>query len=476
MALVLQVSLFLAIITLTDPTDAALPWNSNISHPVLKTADVVSFDPLSLLAILWNPRASASAARLYMQPDKKMFRWPHMMQIGAVLVPVSMLVNHLTRNYHSIHPGVDMCAGNIDDIDVKSSIGSVKPGSDSLFSKLPVSTSDSLLINTLNFKPSVFPTNDMMIVHVEKLSDGDVSQPHPGTLSWKGRIGGKLIFGTELVIGSIIFCGTIFSVLLGDLWAVVLFATYTFHWLASTAISFRQLVIPDPQLKIQPDERIVFAVYGRPSGGLIIFKGSQSTLERWARTKWVFKDNAHNIFIHWIWILTGTAAAFASVACMVNMSGYLQLGFLGMLLYSSAAELWLTVLAHELQTVTFHGTLSAKGVKKNDKRYKSIIQATLGLDKDHRLDELRWIDLGLLPPMIVFQAMVSALDHLNNLDAPKGPGVPNDLAESKVVFDNACKNLQEKDFETRDGIWREIQKVWEQRKKEDSQPVQVHQV
>ncbi len=465
MSYIAQLSLYVVIVALTNITEASLPWDSKISHPVLKTADVVSFDPLSLLAILWNPRASASASRLYMQPDKKIFRWPHMMQIGAVLVPVSMLVNHLTRNYHSIHPGVDMCTGNIDDLNVKSTIGSVKTGSDSLFSKLPVPSSDSLLINALNFKPSSSPTHDIMVVHVMELSKKHVSHP-PG----KQWVEEKLILCTEFVMGSLILCGTVFSALLGDIWAIVLFAAYIFHWLASTAISFRQLVIPDPELEIQHDQTIVFAVYGRPSGGLIIFKGTQFTLERWARTSWLFTHNTLNTFIHWIWMLTGTAAAFASVSCMVNMSGYLQLGFLGILLYSSAAELWLTVLANELQTTTFHGTLSTKGVKMNDKRYKSIIQATLGLDKDHRLDELRWIDLGLLPPMIVFQAMVTTLDYLNNIDGPKCSGVLSDLVKAKVIFDDACKNLEEKDFRTRDGIWIEIQRVWEKRQTESQLP------
>lgn len=184
MAFAVQLSLCLAIAIFTNLTKAALPWESHISQPVLKTADVVSFDPLSLLAILWNPRASASAARLYQQPDMKIFRWPHMMQIGAVLVPVSILVNHLTRNYHSIHPAVDMCTGNIDDLEVRSTIGSVQRRSDRLFSKLPVSTSDSLLINTLSFKPSMFPTNDMMIVHVKELADEDDAQVSSPKKCW----------------------------------------------------------------------------------------------------------------------------------------------------------------------------------------------------------------------------------------------------------------------------------------------------
>jgi hypothetical protein len=190
----------------------------------------------------------------------------------------------------------------------------------------------------------------------------------------------------------------------------------------------------------------------------------------------VFNHNFYNTFIHWFWILTGIAAAFASVACMVNMSGYLQLGFLGILFYSSAAELWLTVLARGLQISTSHGTISAKGVRMNDKRYKSIIQATLGLHKDHRLDELDWIDLGLLPSMTVFQAMMSTLYYLNNVDVPKGFGEPSDLVEAKIVFDDGCQSLQTKDFETRDGIWIEIQRVWEQRMEEDFHNVQDSQV
>jgi hypothetical protein len=471
MGLVVQLPLYLAIIVLVKVAEAALPWDSEISHPVLKTADVVAFDPLSLLAILWNPRASTSAARLYMQSDKKTFRWPHMMQIGAVTVPVYMFVNHLTSNYHSIHPGLDMCQGSIDMLDVKSTIGSVKPGSDSSFSKLPIPVGDSLLIKALNFKPSMAPTNDMLVAHLRELSREDIF--HQSKKAW---IEGKLVLCTEILMGLIVVCGTIFSALLGDIWAIVLFGTYLFHWLASTAISFRQMAIPDRELKIQPDETIVFAAYDRPSGGLIIFKGTQVVLERWARTKWVFNQNPINTFVHWAWIITGTASAFASQACMVNMSGYLQLGFLGMLLYSSAAELWLTVLANELPSDTFHRTLSTERVEVNDKRYKSIIQASLGLDQDHRLDKLRWIDLGLLPEMTVFQAMVSTLDYLNNLDAPKGPALQSNLVEAKAIFDDGCKTIPEKDFGTRDGIWLEIRRVWEQRETRESQMLQIHHV
>ena len=462
---------YLAIAVLTCFAEATLPWDSNISHPVLKTADVVGFDPLSLLAILWNPRASTSAARLYMQSNKKSFRWPHMMQIGAVTVPVYMFINHLTSNYRSIHPGLDMCQGSVDMLEVKSTIGSVKPGADSLFSNLPIPVGDSFLIKALNFKPSTAPTNDMMVVHLTELAKDDVLP-----LSKKAWMERKLILCTEIAMGLIVVCGTVFSALLGDIWAIVLFGTYLFHWLASTAISFRQLVIPDRELKIQPDETITFAVYRRPSGGLIIFKGTQAILERWARTKWVFNQNSPNTFIHWTWIVTGTAAAFASQACMVNMSGYLQLGFLGMLLYSSAAELWLTVLANELPNDTFNRSCSFKRSEINNKRYKSIIQASLGFDQNHRLEKLKWIYLGLLPEMTVFSAMVNTLDYLNNLGVPKGPIVPSNIADAKAIFDRGCETIPEKDFETRDGIWLEIRRVWEQRQAEESQVLNVHHV
>jgi len=474
MSLAAQLPLYLAILVLTNIAEARLPWDSQISHPALKTADIVTFDPLSFLAILWNPRASKSAVRLYMQSGKKTFRWPHMMQIGAVTVPVYLLVNYLTSNYRSKHPGSDMCQENIDMLDVKVEGSS--------FSKLPIPPGDSSLIKVLNFKHSMIPTNDMMVVYLTKTGEEDTL-----CRSKKGWIVRKLVLCTEIVMGLIIVCGTVFSALHGDIWAIVLFASYLFHWLASTTISFRRLVVP-AELSIQDDKTIVFAVYNRPSGGLIIFKCTKDILEKWARTKWVFSpkrsdtpkrpdtQNRFDTFAHWIWIVTGTAAAFASQACMVNMTGYFQLGFLGMLFYSSVAELWLTVLANELPTDTFHCSLSTKMAGLNDKRYKSIIQASLGFDRDQRLDKLRWIDLGLLPKMTVFSAMVITLDYLNNPDTPNGPVVPRNLADAKDIFLKECGTTPGKDIPTRNGIWDEIENVWMQRQKKESQKLQVHHV
>jgi hypothetical protein len=183
-------------------------------------------------------------------------------------------------------------------------------------------------------------------------------------------------------------------------------------------------------------------------------------MERWARTKYIFDASVANMVIYWVWILTGTAAALASVASMVNMSGFMQLGFLGILLYASAAELWLTVLVRKLQThpAASHN-MSRMVVGGNDKRYKSIIQATLAPSDEHRLDKLEWINLRLLPPMPVFQAMQQALDYLNNSVDP--PDKSRD--EAKKLFDAKCQGLPQRDDETRDGVWREIDAVWTQR-------------
>jgi len=462
MANAVKLSLCLASLLPALLAEAALPWNSQIRQPTLKSTDAVSFDPLSLLAVLWNPRASASAGRLYMQPDLKTFRWPHLLQIGAVLTPVSMLVSHATRNYGSTHPAVDMCAQTIGVLDVKSSIGASK----NLFSKLPVMNSDLRLLEVINFKPSDIPTNDIMIVAVQSsLSTSNSQSPH-----WKIMMAKKSVLCTEIVMGIIVLSGTIFSSLLGDLWAVVLFASYTLYWVVSTAISFRQLNRPDASFKIKVDDKAVFAIFQRPVGGLVIFKGRQDILELWARSKWVFDHAAYHNFLHWAWMLTGSVAALASVACMVNMDARLQLAFLGMLLYASTAELWLTVLAHLLQTssMTSLDFRSTKEVKRNDKRFKSIIQASLGLEKEYRLDKLRWVDLDLLPSTLVFKAMVETLDFLN------GCNEKDDIVRAGERFHKRCEDehLEANDIETRDSIWSEIETVWAQRDA-SKLPVQV---
>lgn len=56
---------------------AKLPLGNLDDGNIQGTSTKISFDPLALLAILHNPRATASAARLYGQSYLGVFRWPH---------------------------------------------------------------------------------------------------------------------------------------------------------------------------------------------------------------------------------------------------------------------------------------------------------------------------------------------------------------------------------------------------------------
>lgn len=56
---------------------ASLPLGGLDEGNLQGTSTKISFDPLALLAILHNPRAAASAARLYGQSYLGVFRWPH---------------------------------------------------------------------------------------------------------------------------------------------------------------------------------------------------------------------------------------------------------------------------------------------------------------------------------------------------------------------------------------------------------------
>ncbi|PKK41478.1 hypothetical protein CI102_14248 [Trichoderma harzianum] len=366
-----RVLLWLSIVSLSS---AALPWSQGDVTPGLQTSSSVSFDPLAVLAILWNPRASVSASRLYSQPHRsetKRLRWPHLMQIGAATVPVSVLVGHFIRNYRSI-----------------------------------------LFI--------------------------------PG--------------------------GLIFSVLLNDIWGVVLFGTYLLHWVASTAVSFCQLVESDTwkaELNIRQDDEVVFAIYERPAGGWVIFKGTQETMERWARTSWWFADNKlHNKLVHWSWMITGLLAALASVANMVNMTGYMQLGFLGILVYGSLAELWLTVVDQMFQpeSMSLLGPYSTRTVAANDKKYKSIIQACLGVDDTHRLGSVPWTALGLLPNREPFLALEQLIRNLHKASCANGGVAEENYLDSGLSeFDNSCKDLHQDEADYSRGIRNEVERVWRER-------------
>ncbi|KAL7940457.1 hypothetical protein V8C42DRAFT_337493 [Trichoderma barbatum] len=470
----LRLILWLSILSLSSAT---LPWGYEDVTPGIKTSAPVSFDPLAVLAILWNPRASVSASRLYAQPyrcETKRPRWPHLMHIGAVTVPVSVLVGHLTRNYRSIHPGLDMFMGNVDNLNVKSTIGKVI----NLFPTLPLSGSESGFVDSLAFRPSMHPRNDIIIVSLLRagrraLAEKHVvPEPQHANTTYKRRwLLRKIIFGlTELVMGLILSGGLTFSVLLADIWSVVLFGSYFLHWLVSTAVSFCRLIESDTwkeELNIRKDDDLVFAIYERPAGGWVVFKGTQETMERWARTSWWFADNkSHNQLIHWSWMITGVFAALASVANMVNMTGYMQLGFLTILVYGSLAELWLTVVDQMFQpeSMSFLGPYSRHIVAANDKKYKSIIQACLGVDDIHRLGSVPWTELGLLPKREPFLALEQTIRHLHNASCANG-GIAEEkyLDDALSEFDNLCKDIHQDEADYSQGIRDEVERVWRER-------------
>lgn len=436
-------------------------WNTEASTAQLKGTDAISFDPLAVLAILWNPRASASASRLYAQPSSKRFRWPHMMQIGAITVPVSVLVNHLTMNYKSRHPAIEMFMGDVDRLKVKSTIGKEI----NLFTSLPISGGESALIGSLNFKSSKHPANDIYIVSLgnhNPIGGGEIHADVQEAVSVSPRtaFARVVFFASEATMGLLLLCGVIFSILRLDAWAITLFGTYLAHWMVSTAISFCHLIVTDDSLLIRDDPETVYAIYERPSGGWVIFKGPQETMERWARTAWTFSNSPLHLFLHWNWMISGLLASLASVANMVNMDGILQLGFLGTLLYGSVAELWLTVLARDLQSpsMSFLGPCTTAGVYANDKKFKSIVQASMGLDKDNRLDSLRWTALGLLPARDPFLAIEQA-----SADLRETPLTSTSLESLLHSFDERCEDLPREDRKTVLGIRNAIQDVCNQR-------------
>ena len=121
-----------------------LPFTDKISSAYLRGADAITFDPLGVAAILDNPRAHLSAARLYVQSDRQAFRWPHTTMIGGALTPISTLVSHLAE-YDSIHPAVSMCTRDEKSISIIS---------DTFIKSLRINVSNLWLRDILNFKPS----------------------------------------------------------------------------------------------------------------------------------------------------------------------------------------------------------------------------------------------------------------------------------------------------------------------------------
>ncbi|KAI4134728.1 MAG: hypothetical protein LQ347_001274 [Umbilicaria vellea] len=450
-------------------TEAKLPFGSTVNAPVLRKSSDITFDPLGVAAVLGNPRADLSAARLYVQSDRKIFRWPHTTMVGGALTPVKTLVDHLAQ-HDSIHPAVSMCTRDEMMIPIRSN---------TVFQELRVNVGNLWLRDVINFKPSKeevdekgdkisgWPNNDIAIAYVGRVFDPPASPSGPHSASAVVMLRKLLITMTGAVTGLLLSIGACFSILTGDIWGAVLFIFYLSHWTASTVISHTQLVATTCP-EIRTDDTIRFAVYERPVGigGTVVFKGAQHDLETWARTTLQFRNSSFASILHWSWLVTGTLSAISSIACMVNMSGKFQLVFLGVLVYSSLAELWLTQSARVIQRKLRESAQMSKVVilRGNQTRTKAIIRGTLSPDVREKcsLAGLDWTGLNLLPKTPIFTGMQ---DMLRSISASTQS---NEVAMAIDTYKKGCYNYgtltneqQQKDNQLIDRIIQEAEETLE---------------
>ncbi|KAJ5951594.1 uncharacterized protein N7479_010007 [Penicillium vulpinum] len=396
-------------------------------HAQLKSDDGVTFDPLGVAAVLYNPRVDKSAARLYTQFDRGLFIWPHLTMIGGTLPPMQMLVERLNATMKWIHPSIKLCAQDTVMLHVRSDV------SGNVFRQLPLNLSNAWLTDIISFQTSKQPGNDFVVVYVDAMYQSREERQKNvrqqlGNLTWlltKWAL--DLIC---LVNGAMLTTGMVCGILMADLWAFTLFFLYSSHWFASVLISFTSMVKIHKPDHIKNDTQDRYAVYERDEGGTVIFKGPQKELEEWARSTWEYDRTGVKDALHWFWTLSGTFSGISSVACMVNMKGALQLAFLGVLVYSSLAEICATRIARHLQTKA-HGHIFADRVLNNQTRSRAIIRATLQITRECRLKGLDWVKMGLLPPMQVFEKMQELLEEISNIE--ESIAIPRGLVEEKCA-------------------------------------------
>ena len=441
-----------------------LPFTDSISVAKLRGFDSITFDPLGVAAVLGNPRADLSAARLYVQSERQAFRWPHTTMIGGALTPVSTLVSHLAQ-YDSIHPAVTMCTRDEKSISIISN---------TVFRDLRVNVSNIWLRDILNFKPSKVPLqlqgssrgragNDFAIASIKSVFSQS-RLPEFELNSYSIRWRRAIINLIGLLTGILLTVGLIFSVLTGDIWGITLFFLYSAHWLASSLISSTYLVKPTCP-EIRQDDTMRFLIHERPGdiGGTVVFKGTQHEVESWARTTLQFRQGILPSILHWFWVTTGTLSAISSIACMVNMTGTFQLVFLAVLTYSSIAELVLTQTTRYIQRELREsaGLGSVAVLTENPTRTYAIIRATLGVADDCSLHGLDWIGLKLLPPTPIFKEFQAMLELLSSGE---------DMETAFTKFGNSSKiggQRSPKDNDLVERIIREVREVVHAKPKED---------
>lgn len=434
----------------------------------LKRPDGITFDPLGVAAILNNPRADCSAARLYTttEHDKQLFRWPHTTMFGGALVPLKTLVEHLTSNMTSLHPAVKMCQTDIVTIAVKS---------DMIFKELPFNFSTMWLRDVIAFQPSSIPQNDVVVVSLDLKDTPDTP------LESRSIFRKALIDLTGFVTGALLIGSVYWSFLWVDVWGASLFIIYTIHWFASTLIAFCEVITYEtPKVSGKMDTQTYhYAVHERMGGGIVVFRGYKIVFEKLARSRWVFNRSWRNNFLHWFWMTSGALSALASVACMVNMQTELQLAFLGILSYSSLAEIWVTQFARGAQLKALIGArgdyLRPQYIRGKQKRAFGMIHASLALPAAYRLQDVRWTGLGLLPPPFEqLQVLLDTLNGVPNEKAPPPPFPPRPI--SKIEFEEAIAHFREnfaiRDPDLIDELVEEVRAAWKLREQgpDDKKP------
>ncbi|KAL2825924.1 hypothetical protein BDW59DRAFT_68251 [Aspergillus cavernicola] len=413
--------------------EAKYPFSSSGPKATLRDEDSVSFDPLGVAAVLGNPRADASAAKLYVQYDRDTFHWPHTSQIGGTLPAMQMLVEYVTSGLpsKSLSAPIKMCAKYITMIPVRS---------DFVFRELPLDFSNVWLNGLIGFRSGdINPGNDFMVIYIDE-TPNDIDkmakarrarlQKDPGLGWWMAAR--LTLYLLILVNGAMILGAMLIGILAADIWAFTLFFLYGSHWIASALITFLPMVqVSTPRIDENKTPR--YAAYERPEGGTVIFKGPKENMEAWARTTWKYEPTAIKSMLHVAFMTTGALAAFSSIACMVNMRGYMQLAFLAVLVYATVAEIVATKISRWLQTKA-KGPVPHALLTDNEKRTQGIISATVAIQPVCRLEAFNWIDMGLLPDMPAFSAMQVSLAEINAYQRKvEEEGVPGSGGEKDAL-------------------------------------------
>jgi len=346
--------------------------------------------------------------------------------VGGALPPFKLLVGHLSSQRSSVHPIVDMHKNDVERLEIRS---------DMAFDELPLPRSNIWLMDLLAYKPSTQQLNDILIIHLDSINGTrkmkDPKQTFNSALEpispWPQR---NLLDLISFITSLFLLTSLAFSILLGDMWAAVLFFLYLLHSLASAAVAFTTMLTTSDSFgtRVREDATLRFAVHSRSAGGKVVFVGRQDTLETLARTAWTFNKTPTRNFLHWSWMLTGSLSAAASVICMVNMAGTLQLAYLGTMILSSFGELLVNRLVRQIQNTAIHyGSFYLVG----DSEYwtQSIIRSALGTNEDFCLADLPWCEFNLLPDIPLFQNLCIVLSQLRK---PGGAAMTETEIEAKL--------------------------------------------